>query len=208
MNNLSFLDLPGEIRNQIYLQLLVLRLLPAISRRRRLGDGPIYPQILMTCHKVYEEAKQILYGCNTFLAHHNLLIDLPRLRLYYDAITSPTLITLIKRYHIRIRLDNDPNFISAKATEAFTSVEEFTIEVFQAQYGGSDYRTLKLFEGIRGVKKARVYGSTTAFPEYVEWLQNSMMAPIGKEVRVFDKEKTLASQVGNYDLWTVSGNTV
>jgi hypothetical protein len=205
MNSLSFLDLPGEIRNQIYLQLLVL---PAISLPRKLGDGPIYPQILKTCHKVYEEAKQILYGRNTFLAHHNLLIDLPRLRLYYDAITSPTLITLIKRYHIRIRLDNDPNFISAKATEAFTSVEEFTIEVFQAQYGGSDYRTLKLFEGIRGVKKARVYGSTTAFPEYVEWLQNSMMAPVEKEVEVFDKEKILASQVGKYDLWTVSGNAL
>jgi hypothetical protein len=113
---------------------------------------------------------------------------------------------MITRYHIRIRLDNDPNFISTKATEAFTGVEELTIEVFQAQYGGSDYRTLRLFEGIRGVKKARVYGSTTAFPEYVEWLQDSLMAPIGAEVEVFDKDKIPARQVGTYDLWTVSGD--
>jgi len=34
-----------------------------------------------------------------------------------------------------------------------------------------------------------------------------MMAPVGNEVEVFDKEKILASQVGTYDLWTVSGTT-
>jgi hypothetical protein len=92
MTTLTFLDLPGEIRNQIYRQLLIV---PPLSVPRLLGDPPIYPQILAVCRKVHNEAKQILYGCNTFLAHPNLLFGLPRLSLYYDTISSPTLISLI-----------------------------------------------------------------------------------------------------------------
>jgi len=201
--SLTFMDLPGEIRNQIYHQLLIV---PHLSIPRLLGKPPIYPQILAVCRKVYEESRHILYSCNTFLAHSNLLSSFPRLRLCYGTITSPTLISLIQRHHIRVRLDCDPNFSLKKATDSFTGVEELTIEVFQAQFGGSDYKVLRLFEGVRGVKRVRVYGSVTAFPEYVEWLKTTMVTPRDGVVEVFDKEKVVTSHMRPYDIWTVGGN--
>jgi hypothetical protein len=206
MPPLTFLDLPGEIRNQIYLYLLIL---PSLSAPRLLGDPPIYPSILSVCHAVHSEAIRILYGTNTFLAHPNLLADLPRLRLYYDTISSPSLISLICRFHIRVRLDCDPNFSAEKAAESFSGVEELTIEVFQAQFGSSDHRVLRLFEGVRGVERARVYGSVTGFSGYVGWLQNAMTSPAGVEVGRFDRESAVATHVrsgDSYDMWIVSGN--
>lgn len=192
----SFLDFPGEIRNQIYNELL---LVPTISKPRSLGDPPIYPQILSTCRKIHEETNQILYACNTFLAHPSLLSDRPRLRLYYDIIPA-TLVPLIRRYHIRVRLDCDPNFTAQRASDAFTGVDDFTIEVFQAQFGSSDHKVLRLFEGIRGVEQARIYGSVIEFPEYVQWLHGSMMAAVGSEVEPFDKGKVGQAQVRGYDI--------
>jgi hypothetical protein len=87
-----------------------------------------------------------------------------------------------------VRLDNDPNFDTEKANKAFSGVEELTIEVFQAQYGSADHRVLRLFEGVRGVTRARVYGSVVKVPRYVEWLQNAMMSPKGTEVAAFDPD--------------------
>ena len=84
-------------------------------------------------------------------------------------------------------------------------MEELTVEVFQAQFGSSDNQSLMLLEGIRGVRKARVYGSITAFPEYAGWLQGVLMAPVGVEVVAFDRERELVRRDGRYDLWTVSG---
>lgn len=74
-----------------------------------------------------------------------------------------------------------------KVQNAFTGVEELTIEVFQAQLGGSDYSVLRRFEGVRGVKRARIYGSIYAFPEYAKWLQNAMMSPVGAAPKPFDQ---------------------
>ena len=181
---LSFLDLPGEIRNQIYLELLIV---PDLATPLlQFGSHPIYPRILEVCQKVHDEAKEILYGINTFLAHPNLLTGLPRLRLHYDTISSESIISLIRRYHIRVRLDCDPNFTAIKVIDAFTDIEELSIEVFQTQYGGSDYNVLRLFEGIRGVKKANIFGSTSSFPKYAEWLQDAMMTPKGIVLKSFN----------------------
>lgn len=200
MSHLTFLDLPGEIRNQIYRLLLIV---PSPSTKRVLGSDPaIYPQILCVCRKVHKEASEILYGANTFLAHPNLLSGLPRLRPYYETISSKRLISLIRRYHFRVRLDNDPNFSAERAEESFDSVEELTVEVFQAQYGSSDHKVLELLEGVRGVKKARVYGSVVAFPEYAKWLENAMMSP--KDADVVRFEDIGSEEVRNFDLWTVS----
>lgn len=188
MPTLTFLSLPGEIRNQIYYQLL---LVPSLSIPRLLGDPPLYPHIVSVCRKVYSEAQQILYGFNTFLAHPSLLNGLPRLRLYYSTISSPSLISLIRKYHIRVRLDCNPSFSVRNARDAFTGMEELTIEVFQAQYSSSSYRVLRLFEQIRGVKQARIYGSVTGFPEYVEWLQDTMTSPKDVEVRPFEMDVSM-----------------
>jgi CTP-dependent riboflavin kinase len=105
-----------------------------------------------------------------------------------------------------VRLDCDPNFSLAKATTAFSGVEELTIEVFQAQFGSSDYKVLRLFEEVRGVKRTRVYGSVTAFPEYIAWLEAAIVTPEEGVVEVFDKEKAVISQLRAYDIWTVSRN--
>jgi len=78
--------------------------------------------------------------------------------------------------------------------------------VFQAQFGSSDNKVLRLFEGVRGVKRARVYGSVQAFPEYVQFLENAVTSPVGSVVGDFDKEVWGAHVRGNenYDIWTVS----
>jgi hypothetical protein len=201
MTSLTLLDLPGEIRNQIYHELLVL---PWLSTSKSLHDYIIYPEILQICRKIHEEAKQILYGCNTFLAHPNLLSSMPRLRQRFSTFGHAHLISMIRRYHISVRLDCDPNFSAKKAQEAFTGVEELTLEVFQAQFWSSDYKVLKLFEGIRGVKKARIYGSVQAFPDYVYWLERAMMATESNYVENFGEVGAL--NVRLYDMWIVSAN--
>jgi hypothetical protein len=85
-----------------------------------------------------------------------------------------------------VRLDCDPRFSTVEIQNAFTGVEELTVEVFQAQFGGSDYSVLKRFESVQGVKNARIYGRIYAFPEYVKWLQGAMMSCIGDMVEPFD----------------------
>lgn len=203
MARLSFLDLPGEIRNQIYRHLLVI---PSLTTLRVLGsDQPLSPQILGSCRKIYLETLQILYGCNTFVAHHSLLSDFPRLRPYYPTISSTAMSSLIRKYHIRVRLDCDPNFSALQATNAFTGVEELTIEVFQAQFASSDFEVLRLFEGIRCVKKVKIYGSITSFPEYVRWLQAAMKSTLDCIIPDFVLGESIADG-RPYDLWTVSEN--
>ncbi|KAF7872035.1 uncharacterized protein EAF02_009140 [Botrytis sinoallii] len=188
MTPLTFLDLPGEIRNHIYQLLLII---PSISIPRRLGSDPhIYPQILSVCRRVHDEAEQILYGSNVFIAHPNLLTGLPRLRWKYDTISSSRLISNIKKYYIIVRLDCDPNFSAKKAEEAFSEVDELTIRVEQSTFRGSDYKVLRLFEGVRGVKRVRIYGSVTGFPAYVEWLQGVMMTPKKVDVAPFQSQKS------------------
>lgn len=169
----TLVTLPGEIRNQIYNYLLIL---PKPSTHRTLGDPPLHASILRTCRKLHEEGLQILYGSNTYLAHVSLLTSLPKLRIYYASVQKSHLISMITKWHVRVRLDNDPSFTKEQATKAFSGMEEVTIEVMQSQYGGSDYRALKLFEDVRDVKCARIYGSTTFFPQYVKWLEECMMS--------------------------------
>ncbi|RAL59257.1 hypothetical protein DID88_006971 [Monilinia fructigena] len=135
MSPLTFLDLPGEIRNQIYYLLLIV---PPISTPRPLGsDPPIYPQILIHC---------------------------------------------------------DPNFTAVRAEDAFNGIEELTIRVEQSAFRGSDYQVLKLFEGVRGVKKTKISGSVSGFPAYVEWLQDVMKMPKGIDIAPFEREDDEAVQ--------------
>lgn len=195
-----FTELPGEIRNQIYQLLLTV---PRLSTPRPLGDPPLYPSMLRLSKQIHDESRQILYGCNTFLAHPNLLTGMPRLRLYYSTIPHASLIAFISKYHIRVRLDCDPNFSTLQARDAFTGVEELTIEVAQAQYGSSDYKVLRKFEGVRGVKRARIYGSVTSFPEYAAWLEQSVVTPGDQRVEEFDKERFDVGALKKYDIWTV-----
>ncbi|KAL4781517.1 hypothetical protein BJX76DRAFT_13720 [Aspergillus varians] len=58
----SLLDLPGEIRNQVYAHLLV-RTLPVVFFYRKKG---LAPSIIYTNKKIHQEARSILYSCNCF----------------------------------------------------------------------------------------------------------------------------------------------
>jgi len=206
MSDLTFLHLPGEIRNQIYNLLLVL---PPPSKPKILGsDQSIYPLVLLACRKVYHEARAILYGTNTFLAHYSLLSSMPQLLRWHKPITSAALISMIKRYHVCVRLDCDPRFNKESVRDAFTSVESLTVEVFQSQFGSSGHEVLELFEDVRGVDAARVYGSVTAFPNYVSWLEKAMMSPVGTDVPGYRValQADVRADVSPFDLWTVSTN--
>jgi hypothetical protein len=176
----QYLNLPGEVLNQIYRFLLTV---PPPGTPRILGVNPsLHPQILAVCRKTYREGREILYGLNTFIAHPYLLSNMPQLRRWSNPIISTELIAMIRRYHIYVRLDCDARFSAEAARDAFTGVESLTVEVFQAQFGSSNNEALKPLEKIRAVRTARVFGSVTGFPEYAAWLENAMMSSEGCEV--------------------------
>jgi hypothetical protein len=194
--NSPFVKLPGEIRNQIYTHLLVIpynifAFYPGNSR-------VVHPQILTVCRQVHAEARQILYGSNTFIADLALLTPLPQLTIRYRKIYSSCLISLIRRYHIRVRLDCDPNYTYDVARESFSGLESLTIEIWQAQFGSSDHEVLRLFEGVRNVKNLQIIGSISRFPDYIEWLHKRITSDEGSAVDIFDGDPK------KDDVWAVS----
>lgn len=62
----SFLNLPAEIRNEIYRYLLISPNALSLTRLTQRKGLELFPQILRTCKTVRTEASTILYGCNTF----------------------------------------------------------------------------------------------------------------------------------------------
>jgi hypothetical protein len=174
MPETTFLTLPGEIRNQIYGLLLVV---PPPEKSTKLGEvPPIWPSILAMCKQTYNEVIKILYGENTFLAHNSRLSRAPQLRRWLNPISTPRLLPLVRRFHIFVRLECDARFSADAARKAFTGIDQLTIEVHKSQFRGSSHNVLKLFEGVRDVRKAAVLGSISAFPEYARWLEKVMMS--------------------------------
>ena len=188
MSPSPLLTLPGEIRNQIYA--LLLCNIPALGQPRPLLDPQqIHPQILSVCRQLHHEVTPILYAHNTFLAHFSLLSALPQLRRWHDPVKSAPLISLIRRYHVYVRLDCDAHFSDAAAAEAFSGVETLTVEAVQTQFGSSDFAVLRRFEGVRGVGTVRITGSDFGFREYARWLEGVMMSPVGVVLEEFEEGK-------------------
>ncbi|KFZ15692.1 hypothetical protein V502_05453 [Pseudogymnoascus sp. VKM F-4520 (FW-2644)] len=179
-NSLAFLAFPGEIRNHIYTFLLVV---PPPSTTTALGETPpIHPEILRVNKQVHHEALPFLYMQNTFIAHPIRLYRFPQLRRWIDPVLAPNLMALIRRYHVFVRLECDAGFSAEAARDAFSGIEELTVEVFESQFKGSGNGVLRLFEGVRRVRRARVFGSIGQWPEYVAWLQSKMMSNEGSEL--------------------------
>lgn len=80
--------------------------------------------------------------------------------------------------------------------DSFSGVEELEVEVWQAEYGTSDLKTLRMFEGVRGVKVVKVSGSVGG--GYARWLEGVMQLDIGEEGEEWEGGM-------GYDLWS-SGN--
>ncbi|KAI0123018.1 hypothetical protein BJ170DRAFT_122428 [Xylariales sp. AK1849] len=188
----TFLTLPLELRLEIYTQLLRLPSRGAAKPGFHsghptpgTGTSTIHPQILSACRQTHVEALPLLYRLNTYTAHPSLLASFPRLRPWYAPVSSASMASLIRRFRLRVRLDADPAFTAAAAQAAFSGMEEVEIEVWQAAYRGAGREVLGLFEGVRGVKRARVTGSTGGFGEYAAWLEGVMMTPEGEAVAEF-----------------------
>lgn len=189
------LQLPPEIRNQIWDLLLVQNIhlkrgtpyhtIPDESKRRT----RFCANVLRTCKQINAEGTPILYGENVFQAHRSLLATLPSLVLHLASdpvccppVTNSRVVKLIRRFHVFVRLDTDPRFSASQVEESFNGADELHIDVFQSMYGSSDFSVLKLFEGVRGVGKAKIEGSL-GDRRYADWLAGVLMLPLGAEPR-------------------------
>jgi hypothetical protein len=195
----NFLDLPGEIRNEIYILLLVIPRKTYIAPVFDCKPNPIHPQILSACREIHNEALQILYGLNTFIANPILISDLPKLTPFHPIVDSLEMVALIRKYYIRIQLDCDPWYSLETVRDAFTGVEELTVFVFQMNFESSP-GALTRFEGVRGVKNVRIVGSTYGFPRYVEWLEGCITAAEGEDVEGFEGDERVGEDVRRFDI--------
>ncbi|KAI0196557.1 hypothetical protein EV127DRAFT_416891 [Xylaria flabelliformis] len=214
---LTLLNLPFEIRLEIYAYLLTTPSYSPRSPPKSTSNTtttpssssspssapfffqqnplyPLHPNILRTCRQLHAECVPILYTSNVFLAHTSLLTTFPSYfspsqpRKAYAPIRSASLASLVTRYRMRLRLDAEPQFERDEATAQFSGKSEVVIEVWQAEWRGVGPDALRLFEGVRGVRMARVTGSTGGFEAYAQWLERAMMAGIGDYVKPFDGE--------------------
>jgi hypothetical protein len=185
----AFLDLPVEIRLEIYKYLLLIPPYNILQVVR--PSTKLHVALLRTNRKIHDEATPILYSQNTFVAHRALLASFPSLRRWYPPVKEPSVISRIRRFHVRVRLDCDPNYDADSVTAAFSGKDELTVEVSRAMILGASYSALRRFEGVRGVRKVKIFGSITGIEGYVAWLEDSMRSDIGSEVAYFDPDAPL-----------------
>lgn len=205
---INFLDLPLELREQIYTHLLTLA--PS--------HPTLQPAILTACRQTHAEALPILYGHNTFQCHPSLLASFPRL---YDPSaawanplaplkpasypqlsesTSPGL-RLARRWYLKARLDCGPFWGAEEVEGAFTGAEELTVEVWQTMFRECGNEVLRIFEGVRGVRRVRVWGSTTGMEGYVRWLEGAMRSPVGSRLEPYVEAGCQATAMGSVRSW-------
>ncbi|KAK0635391.1 hypothetical protein B0T17DRAFT_39919 [Bombardia bombarda] len=179
----SFLSIPIELRIEIYKLLLILPVSakPSIhhksttsSNNKQKQHHTLHPAILSTSRQTHHEALPILYQHNIFLAHPLHLTSLPRLRPWYPPHTNQS---LIRRWHLPLQLDLLPPPWSVSAiTSAFSHADELVLSVWQAVvFAGPGAEALRRFEGVRGVRRARVLGCPGGFERYVAWMEGVMM---------------------------------
>ena len=121
-----------------------------------------------------------MYGKNIFQAHPQYLKSLVFAIDSTQQITASPCKALIRRWHVRVRLDCDPFFTPEYAKECFDGTEVLEVEVFRSSWGIGGYNSLEGFYGVRGVKKARVYGSIGN--GFAKWLERSLMSQQDKDV--------------------------
>ncbi|KAK4658042.1 hypothetical protein QC762_203295 [Podospora pseudocomata] len=101
---------------------------------------------------------------------------------------SPAYIPLIRKWRLRIKLDSPAPWSEDLVREVFTGVGELTLDVWQSSFwGGVGVRTLKGFEGVRGVGRVRVRGMLGGFEGYRGWLEGIMGEGVGvREGEVYE----------------------
>ncbi|AEO62500.1 uncharacterized protein THITE_129549 [Thermothielavioides terrestris NRRL 8126] len=177
---------------------------PARSESTSEPEPTVHPQILRVNRQIHHEATPLLYTLNTFLAHPAAMTALPTLYSHHHQhhhhhphsapqsrtrsktipiTTPPRLTNLITRWHVRLRLDAPPPpqapwWDRAAVARAFTGAEALTLEIEwgAAVPGGAAAEVLRVFEGVRGVRRVRIAGAAGSGLEgYVAWLRARMM---------------------------------
>lgn len=180
-----FLELPGEIRNQI-LRLLLTHNTPIITRFANQLAPPeptnlrLCPHILLSSRRIYHDGLSILYGENTFQAHPSYLTSMLFAMDPFRPVTASVCVEMIRRFHIRVRLDCDPYYKAEAVKKAFSGADSLEVEIFRSSWGMGGYDAFEGYMGVRGVRKARVHGSVGV--EFAEWLEGVMQAPQGSEI--------------------------
>ncbi|KAJ1329349.1 hypothetical protein MN608_06083 [Microdochium nivale] len=195
----TFLTLPLELRLEVFKHLLVDPFLDGASS----SSASSHPSsttsnnsrknaaaILRTSRQIHHEAMPILYSTHTFLSHPGrLLTHFPRLSASHAPVAhaehSPLIASLMRRFRISLRLDVDPAFTAADAASHFSRAAELTVDVSQASWRAAPPDSCRLFEGVRGVGRAKVTGSVGGFEAYARWLEQVMMSPPGSRAGRF-----------------------
>jgi hypothetical protein len=155
----TLLTLPLELRLEIYTHLLVLPPPPPLQTQEIMyrcsySHSPpqttsqsdnkprLHPQILAVSTQTNHEATPILYTHNTFAAHPVHLAASPTLYHPYQShrkpistanlASTPSQITpkkVIKKWHLRLRLDAVPQWDKPTVAAAFSNAHELTLDV-------------------------------------------------------------------------------
>lgn len=73
---------------------------------------------------------------------------------------------------------------------ALTGADELELQVWQSMFSGEcGTEVLQMFEGVRGVRKVKIWGSTTGLEAYAAWLRDAMMTPVGSEVVPYQEDR-------------------
>ena len=180
-----FLQLPLELRLEIYAYLLILPENAVYNynyytHRANTAHTTLCPQILLVNWQINCEATDLLYKKNTFLAHPSLLTAFPRLPPLPNPVSSQVAASQIRRVRLRLRLDWDLPFKAEDVKSALSGMERVEIQIVQKTFLGVGCGNLKVLEGVRGVGEVKIWGSTTGFEKYVHWLEETMMKPAGE----------------------------
>jgi len=89
----------------------------------------------------------------------------------------------------------DAGFSKAQVSDAFSGAEELEVEVWQPMFAEADLAVLRLFEGVREVRRAKVSGCVGR--GYGAWLEGIMMADYGFVLGERPKEEVLRE----YKVW-------
>ena len=166
-----FLELPPEIRVQIYTLLLTSSYRPGAHEcNPGRGKPGLTASILRVSRRLYSECSTLLYDLNVFQAHPALLASLPFMTEISRPILNPVNSSLIKRYYIEVRLDSDPFWNGYDLKKAFSRCRELHVVSWQASFGNCGLDNLFPFVHVRGIGKARVEGSSVS-PEFGRWLE-------------------------------------
>ena len=91
-----------------------------------------------------------------------------------------------------MRLDVDTFYTKEEVVRAFEGAERLEVEVFRASWGVGGYEALEGYEGVRGVGRARVWGSVGR--GFARWLEGCMEGRVGTVVEAWGGE-----EVGRYE---------